>query len=197
MESEEYVRIKTMDILNTRFSRSTLTALIAFQAVVSFFSLLLPLSYKLSLTDITSRLGQLTQGHDYRRFIPLVEAMPAGLMGLSAISGILYLMAAWLLLRQRVTSFLAFAAALAISLVHWSIITRIPAYHQVLSLPASSWQFDYPIPAPQLVLPLLMMVVLWQMLRQSTVTASVASGLDERERRAVKMKPTANNREIA
>src|SRR5437867_2590365 len=125
-----------MDILNTRFARWTLTLSIAFQAVLSFFSLLLPLSYRLGLTGITSMLGQLTQGHDYRRFIPLMEAMPVGLLGLSALSCVLYLTAAWLLVRQRATSFLAFAAALAISLVRWSIVARIPADHQVLSLPA-------------------------------------------------------------
>jgi hypothetical protein len=177
-----------MDILNTRFARWTLALLVTFQALLSFFRLLLPLSYRLGLTDITSGLGQFTQGHDYRRFIPLVEAMPIGLLGLSTISGVLYLWAAWLLLRQRATSFLAFAAALAISLVSWSIVTRIPAYHQVFSSPASNWQRDYLMPAAQLVLPLLMMVVLWQVLRRRTVAANVASGLDDREHRAVKMK---------
>src|SRR6202035_267619 len=107
----------------------TITLLIGFQALLSFLSLLLPLSQRLGLTGITTTLGLFTQGPDYRRFIPLVEAMPVGLMGLSAISGVLYLTAAWLLLRQRTTSFLAFAAALAISLVRWSIFTRMPAYY--------------------------------------------------------------------
>jgi len=131
-----------MDILNTRFARWVLTILIAFQAGLSFFGLVLPLSYRLGLT-----------ANEYRRLIPLVEAMPAGLLGLSAISGVLYLTAAWLLLRRRATSFLAFAAALAISLIHWSIATRIPAY--------------YPYPTSQLVLPPFMMGMLWEMLRQS------------------------------
>lgn len=181
-----------MDILNTRISRWVLTLLIAFQALLSLFSLLLPLSYRLGLTDITSKLGEFTQGHDYRRFIPLVEAMPVGLLGLSTISSVLYLTAAWLLWRQRAASFLAFAAALAISLVHWSIITRIPVYHQVLSFPAANWQPEYPSPAAQLVLPLLMAVVLWHILRQSTVAARVASCVNEPERRGAKMKQTAN-----
>jgi len=84
-----------------------------------------------------------------------------------AISGVLYLTAAWLLLRQRATSFLAFAAALAIALVRWSIVSRIPAYHLALSFPVSNWQPNR-IPAAQLVLPLLMTVVLWQMLVRRT-----------------------------
>jgi hypothetical protein len=158
-----------MDILNTRFARWTLALLITFHAFLSFFSLLFPLSYRLGLTGITSSLGQLTQGHDYRRFIPLMEAMPVGLLCLSAISGVLYLTAAWLLLRQRTTSFLAFSAALAVSLIRWSIVMRLPAYSQVLSFPAS-----------QLGLALLMMVVLWQILQRRSEAADVACDLKER-----------------
>jgi hypothetical protein len=64
-----------------------------FLAFGDLFPALLTMSYRMGALDLAESLGKNTPGDDYRRLIPLMEAIPLWLLALSALAAVLYLIA--------------------------------------------------------------------------------------------------------
>jgi hypothetical protein len=82
-----------MSTLSSLFVRLVLAALIAFKALDACFATILTFTYRAGLLGAAEQIGQLTAGDDYRRLIPLMEAVPLWVHGLMVLAGILYLTA--------------------------------------------------------------------------------------------------------
>src|SRR4030065_1800530 len=90
-----------MNTLSSLFVRLVLVALIGFKALDGCFATILTFTYRAGLLGAAERIGQLTPGDDYRRVIPLMEAVPLWLHGLMIFAGFLYLVGIVLLLWRR------------------------------------------------------------------------------------------------
>jgi hypothetical protein len=91
--------------------RLIVAVVIALKALDDLFATALTLAYRADALGMAERLGRLTPGDDYRRLIPLMEAVPAWLHGLWVLAGILYLLAvAGAVLGRRGAHFCVLAA---------------------------------------------------------------------------------------
>jgi len=105
---------------------------IAYGAFSSFFDAGLVLSYRLHFSKIAEFFGSFTPGDDYRRFIPVFDAIPSWAVGLSLVAGLLYLASLWSLLRARRELFPIFAVAVAVDLIHYAVLRSTPAYAELM-----------------------------------------------------------------
>ncbi len=112
--------------------RTFVFLLIAYGAFSSFFDAGLGLSYRLHFLKIAEFFGSFTPGDDYRRFIPVFDAIPSWALGLSLVAGLLYLASVWPLLRARRELFPIFTAAVAVDLIHYAVLRSIPAYAELM-----------------------------------------------------------------
>ncbi len=108
--------------------RTLVFLMIAYGAFSSSFDAALGLSYRLHFPKIAEVFGAFTPGDDYRRFIPVFDAVPSWAVGLSLVAGLLYLATLWPLLRGRRELFPFFTAAVAVDLIHYAVLRSIPAY---------------------------------------------------------------------
>jgi hypothetical protein len=112
--------------------RMLIFPLIAYGAFSSFFDVGLGLSYRLHFRKIAEFFGSFTPGDDYRRFIPVFDAIPSWALGLSLVAGLLYLASVWPLLRGSRELFPIFTAAVAVDLLHYAVLRSIPAYAELM-----------------------------------------------------------------
>jgi hypothetical protein len=154
-----------MDPLRTPLARSMLALVIGFEAFRALFAPLMVLSYRLGNIGVTQALGGLTPGDDYRRFIPLMDTVPGWLLGIWVASGVLFLAAAWRLVRRRGTAFGLFASAYALSLVGSWVGALDPRYGDACRHAFTFAQFnlrrDVLLPVAGTLLPVIVGVVLW------------------------------------
>jgi hypothetical protein len=114
-------------------SRTLLFVLIAYGAFSSFFDAGLVLSYRLHFLNVAKALGAFTPGDDYRRFIPAFDAVPYWALWVSPVTGALYLAAVWPLLRGARALFPIFSAAVAVDLIHYSVLRCLTSYAELFS----------------------------------------------------------------
>jgi hypothetical protein len=124
-----------MRVLDFRSTRLCMALGMTFQAISCFFDGCLLLSYKLRLLGITKFLGLRTEGDDYRRLIPLMDATPLWSPVLALFAGTLYTVVAIKVLRQRKPAFGLLIAALALSAGQWIHELNNPLFTEAFSFP--------------------------------------------------------------
>lgn len=155
-----------MNLFHTRAARLVLVLPVIFLSVQEFFAPVLTLAYRLHDTGAAKMMGGFTPGGDYRRFIPVMDATPLALQVLWAAAGVLFLVSAWLLLRNNRATFQFFLCALALSLIGSLFAHTLPAYREAFSFSPPNFRRDVLMPAAQMVLPFLVAAVLWRMTRR-------------------------------
>src|SRR5258708_37469607 len=102
--------------------------MIGFEVVQALFAPMMVVSYRLGDIGVTGTLGGLTPGDDYRRFIPLMDTANELPLSLWSVSGILFIAAAWQLVRTRRAAFGLFALAYVLSRIRSGGGTLVLAY---------------------------------------------------------------------
>jgi hypothetical protein len=154
-------RGKAMDAFRTWRARAIL-AIPIFWLVISFlFATALALAVRLGSPGAAEFLGGFTPGHDYRRFIPLIEATPWWIHGLWVSASMLFFASAWELLRNRAAAFGLFSAAWIVGTTGNLISQSMPAHRAVFSFPTPSFARDFLLPAVAVIVPALIAAALW------------------------------------
>lgn len=122
-------------LLQTWFVRTALACLIALLAAREFFAPLLIFAYRTQNPGLAHFLGLGTAGHDYRRLIPVMDAIPAWLPLLWIAAGLLFLLALWRMLRRAERSVALFFLAFGLDLVGAVIAKSIEASTGVIVTP--------------------------------------------------------------
>ncbi len=161
-------RVKAMKVIDSWPVRWLLVAVIGCNALDTLFAPILAVAWRSHHLGVAAFLGGFTPGDDYRRFIPLMDALPGWVIALQCIAGALFLVSAWKVLRDRRAAFAPFAAALILAVVTWCFQKRIPVYDTLFS--ARHLQGDYVIFG----ILTLLGVVLWHVSRSPDVLAPPA-----------------------
>jgi hypothetical protein len=155
----------TMDLLKTRCANWILALLALWRALVMFFAPGLTIAYRMHELGIAEVLGSRTPGDDYRRFIPLMDAAPAWLLGLEVASGLFYLFTAWRLLRNSRTAFVLFTAALLLEFADVAAGQLVPGLaqlgRQAFTFAEPNFRRDYLLPAARLIVLVMLGAALW------------------------------------
>jgi len=95
-------RIRELHMMDLLIVRVAVALLILFKAFGAAFATAMTVAYKMNQLGVTESFGKMTPGDDYRRLIPLMEAVPAWLHALWVAAALCYLAAiVGLLTRQR------------------------------------------------------------------------------------------------
>jgi len=151
-------------MLQTWYARGLLACLIVLLGLREFFAPFLIFSYRMHYLGLANFLGMRTAGHDYRRLIPVMDAIPAWLPVLWAASGLLFLAALWRMLRRQSASGLLFFLAFGLDLVGLWVVRSIQASTGVVITPNPI------VRAGGVVLTFLTGMVLWRMTRKRDLT---------------------------
>jgi hypothetical protein len=122
-------------MLQTWYVRTAAAGLIALLACREFFAPLLIFAYRMKYLGLAHFLGLRTAGDDYRRLIPLMDAVPAWLPVLWVAAGLLFLIALWRMLRRSEGSALLFFLAFGLDLVGAVMAKSIEASTGVVVTP--------------------------------------------------------------
>ncbi len=163
-------RSRVMDVLQTWYARGFLTLLISGQVLSFLFATALAAVYRLHYLQIAAFLGGFTPGDDYRRLIPLMDAIPWWVHGLWVAASALFLVSAWHLLRKSRAAFPLFAAAWVLGTVGNLITQSIPECREAFSFPAPLFTRDYLIPAATALIPVFIAAALWAHHRRLSAT---------------------------
>jgi hypothetical protein len=148
-----------MKIMDRLFVRIMAGVLLAFMAFNDFFATALTIAYRMNAGGAAERLGRLTPGDDYRRLIPLMDAVPLWLHGLWVLAGVLYLVAIAGVGRRTGWAYITVLAAVSIEGVAHLVGRPIVAATGVVVNPHPSAIATVVVP---FVLPLFLALVLWQ-----------------------------------
>jgi hypothetical protein len=154
-------RSRVMSVMNSGWARAVLIPSIVWEALSMLFATALTVAYRIRNLDAAAFLGRFTPGDDYRRFIPLMDAIPWWIHALWLTAAVLFLGCALQLLRKRRAAFLLFAAAWVLGAAGNLISQSIPAYRQAFSFPAPLFLRDYFVPAVTALVPVLIALALW------------------------------------
>jgi len=144
--------------------------LLALKVLDDFFATALTIAYRVGASRVAEALGGATPGDDYRRFIPLMEAVPAWLHGLWVSAGLLYLAAIAGIVRRRTGVHILVLVAVGIEVVATLAGRAIAASTGVVPNPDAGGPAD----VVRLILPLLLALVLWQSGRRTLPPTSAA-----------------------
>lgn len=152
------------------FVRLMVAALLAFKALDDVFATALTIAYRRGALGVAEHLGRATPGDDYRRLVPLMDAVPVRHHGLWVLAGLLYLAAVAYVLLRKGGAHLLILAAVGFELVAMLAGRPIAAATGVVvnSNPG-------PIAAVRFVLPLLLAAVLWQTGPRGTASKSATN----------------------
>ena len=128
-------RERTSDMLQTWYVRSALACLIVLLALREFFAPLLIVAYRMKYLGLAHFLGLRTAGDDYRRLIPVMDATPSWLVAAWLVSGLLYLVALWQMLRRTGASYVPFLLGAGLDLAGVLAIRSIEASTGVIVSP--------------------------------------------------------------
>ncbi|HVC30487.1 MAG TPA: hypothetical protein VND24_04810 [Steroidobacteraceae bacterium] len=156
-------------LLNTRMAGGALAFFAFAQALSMFLAPVSIVAYRLRWLRIDEFLGGRFPGGHYQRFIALMNATPDWEVALWTAVGLLYLVLAWRLLRNRRGAFVLFAGALllayAVACAGWMDRQLNPAlaeiYRHTFTFSQANLRRDDLLPAAAQVLPLLMAGALW------------------------------------
>ncbi|MFH1574782.1 MAG: hypothetical protein ABIG68_12420 [Acidobacteriota bacterium] len=155
-----------MRIMDPPLVRLMVTALLALKALDDFFATTLTIAHRIGALGVAERLGRVTPGDDYRRLVPLMEAVPMWLHGLWVIAGILYLLAIASVVRRTGGAHILVLVAVGIELVALVVGRPIVAATGVVVNPNLGGLAD----VVRFILPLLLALVLWQSGRRTSAS---------------------------
>jgi hypothetical protein len=101
--------------------------------ISSAFNVSIALATRLRFQGVASAMGWALDGFRYDRFVPLADAMPAGLFVLMGFVVLLFAVSLSLSLRRRPAAFIVFCSAVGLSLAVWLYQLGIPAYAEAMS----------------------------------------------------------------
>ena len=159
-----------MQIMDPMLVRLMVAALFALKALDDFFATALAIAYRIGAFGVAERLGRATPGDDYRRLIPLMDAVPVWLHGLWVLAGILYLVAIACVVRRAGGAPILLLVAVGIELVALLVGRPIVAATGVVVNPNSAGLAE----VVRFVLPLLLALVLWQSGRRTSASISAS-----------------------
>ena len=156
-------------LLYTRMAAWAFALFAFWQALAAFFAPVLIIAYRLRWLEIDDFLGGQLPGDHYQRFVPLMAAAPAWETALWITVGLLYLVLAWRLLRNRRGAFALCAAGLllayATTSAGWIDRQLHPAlaeiYRHTYTFPQPNLRRDYLLPIAAQILPLLVAAAVW------------------------------------
>jgi hypothetical protein len=94
-------RFRALQIFDMLVVRLMVALPLLFQALDDLLATLGTIAYRTGALELAERLGRFTPGDNYRRLIPLMEAVPAWLHGLWLLAGALYIIAIARFVRRR------------------------------------------------------------------------------------------------
>lgn len=162
---ERLRRVYLLDVPGVAIAGSLVGAFRAFDVMLPTA---LTLAYRLRSIGIAERMGRVTPGDNYQRFIPLMDVLPAWLLALPVVAGGCYVMAIVLLLRRQRTAWLALLLGVGIERITTIAGRPIAASVGVVIAPPSMLA-DVLLP---IVLPLLLAVAAWSGSRSNRVRAT-------------------------
>jgi len=154
-----------LDIPTVRAAGIVLAAFCAFQMT---FATAMTASYRLHALGAMDVMGWMTPGDDYRRFIPLMEAIPAWLHGLLLAAGACYLVATFWLVGRRRAAYLPLLLGVILTLVTRLLERPFIAAVGVVVVPNPSLLSAVLLP---IVFPLLLVFAAWSGSRREPVDA--------------------------
>jgi hypothetical protein len=119
--------VSDMILLRTWYARSALACLIVLLALREFFAPLLIFAYRMQYLGLAHFLGLRTEGDNYRRLIPIMDATPLWLVALWAAAGLLYLVALWQMLRRTGASYVPFFLGFGLEVTGMFVIRGLEA----------------------------------------------------------------------
>jgi hypothetical protein len=128
-------RERTSDMLQTWYARSVLACLLVLLALQEFFAPALIFAYRMKYLGLAHFLGLRTAGDDYRRLIPLMDAIPSWVPVLWVAAGLLYLVALWQMLCRKSTSYIPFVLAFALNAIGGVVARSLEASTGVVAVP--------------------------------------------------------------
>jgi hypothetical protein len=126
-------RFRVMKLLDLRVVRWGMALWMSRQGISCLFDGCLVLSYKLQLLGITGFLGGQTEGDDYRRFIPVMDATRVWESAVSLLAAVLYIAVVVQILRRNRFAFALFTAAITLNLGLWIHDLSKPQFVQAFS----------------------------------------------------------------
>jgi hypothetical protein len=159
-----------MDIFRSTPARLILALLIAFIAFSEFMAPIMALAYREHDFGLLNFLGARTPGDDYRRFVPVIEAVPLWLLCIWVTSGLLYLASAGELLRKSRTDLVLFVLAFGMGLLgnlsQHLVPSLIRANEVAFTFPLPNFRRDVLVPlGARVLLPAFIAISLWWMAR--------------------------------
>lgn len=146
-------------------TRALLVLPTLFVATQDAFAQLMTLAWRLHATGYLEFAGAITPGDDYRRFIPLMDAMPAWYLVGGFVAGLLTVAAAIQLLLRGRSATLLFIAGVAIAGLAEACIHLVPGYdpamRQVFHFQNVNPMRDLVIPIAAQLLPICLAGAIW------------------------------------
>lgn len=136
-----------------------------FVATQAAFAQCMTLAWRCHWMRYLDAAGSLTPGDDFRRFVPLMEFVPAWYIAGGIAAAVLILIAVVAHLRGRRSGLVLFVAGVGLSLgIEW-LVTLLPGYtaasSRVFGFQDVNAVRDWVIPAAARLLPLCLAVLLW------------------------------------
>jgi hypothetical protein len=147
-----------MPLMHRPLARLLAAALLLFKAAGSFFATALTIAYETNSLSVADALGQFTAGDDYRRLIPVMDAIPAWIHGFWILAGLLYLDALARMARRAEGAHLSLLAAVGVEGLATALASPIVAATGVVVTPGATalgWTIPY-------LLPVILAVLLWR-----------------------------------
>jgi hypothetical protein len=150
-------RLRNLHLLDNTPIRAAGVLLALFSAFGAMFPSIITLAYRMR-SGMLEGLGRMTPGDDYRRLVPLMNAIPDWLHVLTLAAGACYVVAALCLLRRRRSAYVALLLAVALELSAERLTRPIAASVNVVVVADPSLLSAVLLPV---VLPLLLAFASW------------------------------------
>ena len=107
-------RIRELHMMDLMIVRVVIALLILFKAFGAAFATAMTVAYKMNQLGVTESFGKMTPGDDYRRLIPLMEAVPAWLHAMWVAAALCYLASIVGLLTRKRFAYVAVVVGLGL-----------------------------------------------------------------------------------
>jgi len=158
-------RIRGLYLLDVAAVRAVGAFMATFRAFGAVFPTLLTIAYYRGAVGMTESLGSMTAGDDYRRLVPLMEAIPSWVHALATAEGACYLVGAVCLLVRRRAAYIALLFGVSLELVLTLFGRSLQAEVGVAAVPNPSFLAAVILP---FALPLLLAFAAWSGSRRAS-----------------------------
>ena len=164
-------RLRAMRLIELGAGRFIVMSIFAVMVVRDFFATALTIAYRTNALGVAARLGGATAGDDFRRLIPLMDAVPLWLHAMWVCAGVLYLMGIGDIVLRRHRVHLFVGAAVVLDLVAEVLSRPIIAATGVMVTPGRSLI----VQAVPFVLPVILALSLWNVDRQMQTSQATSA----------------------